>query len=129
MVKCRHRTQCEKGVQPLIIVAIFFYVHVCTYILLFLSDNGNANLEADLERAEKEIEQLKTDREVAIEKKDKQVKEGEELVALVLFRECLSVILLSFHFISFPVADTSVENSHGKIQKGEVSDMMSYSFE
>ena len=100
MVKCRHRTQCEKGVQPLIIVAIFFYVHVCTYILLFLSDNGNANLEADLERAEKEIEQLKTDREVAIEKKDKQVKEGEELVALVLFRECLSVILLSFHLIS-----------------------------
>ena len=30
-------------------------------------------MEADLERAMKEIEQLKTDREVAIEKKDKQV--------------------------------------------------------
>jgi len=42
-------------------------------------DNGDSNLEADLDRAEKEIEQLKTDREVAIEKKDKQVRDRQSL--------------------------------------------------
>ena len=38
---------------------------------LFSDDN---DVDLDLERALKEIEQLKTDREVAIEKRDKQVK-------------------------------------------------------
>ena len=33
----------------------------------------DSQLEADLDRAEKEIEQLKTDHEILLEKRDKQV--------------------------------------------------------
>ena len=35
---------------------------------------SDSNYEADLDRAKKEIEQLKTDHEVAMERKDRQVK-------------------------------------------------------
>lgn len=44
-------------------------MHAAWSLLLFI----DTELEADLERAHKEIEQLKTDHEVALEKKDKQV--------------------------------------------------------
>lgn len=43
-------------------------------VLLLLSVAGT-QLEADLDRAQKEIEQLKTDHDVAIERKDREVRE------------------------------------------------------
>lgn len=45
-----------------------------TVVLLLLSVAGT-QLEADLDRAQKEIEQLKTDHDVAIERKDREVRE------------------------------------------------------
>lgn len=46
------------------------------YNLLLLSVVGT-QLEADLERAQKEIEQLKTDHDVAIERKDREVSKAK----------------------------------------------------
>lgn len=45
------------------------------FIILLLSGDSNVDeaTEAKLSRAEREIEQLKVDREIAIEKKEKQV--------------------------------------------------------
>ena len=42
---------------------------------------GGGEAEAKLERALREIEQLKTDREVAVEKKDKQILQLKTLMA------------------------------------------------
>ena len=43
-------------------------------LLGFLFFFAGTQLEADLERAQKEIEQLKTDHDVAIERKDREVR-------------------------------------------------------
>ena len=53
-------------------VGVYIYVYTCI-MLMFCYCEGSL-LEADLERAEKEIEQLKTDHDVALEKRDKQVR-------------------------------------------------------
>ena len=42
---------------------------------------AESEAEANLERAQREIEQLKTDREVAVEKKDKQILQLKTLMA------------------------------------------------
>ena len=46
-------------------------------LLLLLLSVAGTQLEADLDRAQKEIEQLKTDHDVAIERKDREVGERE----------------------------------------------------
>ena len=48
-------------------------IYTATFLKSLSLSATDTELQADLERAEKEIEQLRTDHEIALERKDKQV--------------------------------------------------------
>ena len=70
----------DDGIPPAKMPRLEGKVNTCTRLriksdnLCILLSAAGTQLEADLERAQKEIEQLKTDHDVAIERKDREVR-------------------------------------------------------
>lgn len=74
----------------------------CMCILIESSDTMG-DIERQLSRAGQEIEQLRVDHEVAVEKKEKQVRQSK---------------LIELHFCCIMCIDIAIEDIAGEIQEG-----------